>query len=258
MGGRLAETEAEEMAQAMEAAQIEARSLRVANRALSAEKTELEAKSGSAIAELTATFAELDRCQIQSERLTAELRRVGGRLAETEAIIEKKANGVREPKLVVDLRFEEWVRLEEWATWDAREKGEKKMDALLGVPEMAEEEFLFSSGKDLVFWLLIGFLSGMLLVAFSAASAANRERQMWLGSDAATRRAVVSLRAGKGLEVLWHDPLLDLSRRMYGVYKGRWEWESFFPFLYHTKRLLADAHCSLYSSSVVYSCFSGS
>lgn len=211
-------TEVEETAQAKRAAEAETRSLRAANRALVFEKRELEAMSSFAIAELNAVFAELDRCQMQSEHLTAELWRVCVRPAERETTIKKEAD---EPEGTVDWLLEEWgTRWEEPVLKEA-EKEETQMDALLGVPEMVKEDFLRPQsprGKDLVFWLLVGLFlllsSGLLVVAFSAASAANRERQLW---DEVTRLAVVSLRTGGGPELLWHDPLLDLSRGMYGV-----------------------------------------
>lgn len=224
-------TEVEETALAKRAAEAETRSLRAANRALVIEKTELETMSSFAIAELNAVFAELDRCQMQSEHLTANLWSVCVRLAECEItnkkeadkVREQEADEIREPEGIVDWLLEEWGMWWEEAVLKEAEKEEAEkegtqMDALLGVPEMVKKDPQSPRGKDLVFWLLVGLLLllslGLLVVAFSAASAANRERQLW---DEVTRLAVVSLRTGGGPELLWHDPFLDLSRGMYGV-----------------------------------------
>lgn len=206
-----------ETAEAKERAEAETRSLRAANRALRAEKEELEAKSSAAIVELNASFVELDRFQMQSKYLTADLVRVGRRLAEYEATIKKDAETIK--KDAEELRQLEVLvdrRLDGWDKWEEVERVERE----IGVPEKANKGLLrphLPRWMKFVFWLLVGLLLVLLVVAFEAASAADRERQMWLGGDEVTLHAVVSLRVGEGPELLWHDPLLALSRGMYGV-----------------------------------------
>ena len=218
-----------EVTEAKRAAEAEMRSLRVANLALQAEKEELEARYSSTFKELKVAFSELDRCETQSDLLTAELRRVGGRLteangafveldrcqtqsqhltmelrrvgsrlAECEATIEQEADKARELDDLVD------ERLKVWEMWGKQE------EAVLGaatappgtavVTEKGEREMsiLFEvqrcSWKELVFWLV---------VAFWAALASD---QMRLGDDKRVRPKLSR-----------QDPWLELSRGMYGV-----------------------------------------
>lgn len=213
-----------DVTQAKKTADAEARSLRIANRALGVEKKELEEKSSSAIGELSAGYAELDHCQIQSEQLTAELGRLGSRLAEREATIEKEADHVHGLDKFLNGRQEAWEQWEEAApppvlVIKEAEKGGRDMNVLLEVPEKAKEGHLRARSHHWKGFMFLSFLwlMGLLVVVFSAASAANRERQTWLRVDEVTRHVVISLRAGMGPELLWQDPLLDLSRGMFGV-----------------------------------------
>lgn len=218
------------MAEAKRTVEAEARSLRAANRALQAEKEELEARYsstfkelnvafseldrcemqsnlftaelrrvGGRLAEVNAAFVELDRCQIQSEHLTAELRRVGGRLAECEATIKKEADEARELENV-DGRLKAWTTWEMWeaVVWGAATAPPEP--AVARETEKGEKEIsvLFEvhrwSWNELVFWLV---------VAFWAAVASD---QMWLGDEVGVRPRLSR-----------QDLYLELSRGMYGV-----------------------------------------
>ncbi|MCJ1424832.1 hypothetical protein MMC29_002720 [Sticta canariensis] len=173
------------MDEMMEEYQAEVGALRVENERLEAQIM-LKRNPRVAIAELDRRQKELDRRQKETDRLTIELGRVKGRLAECEAKIKKDAEEV--------------------------EKGEREMNALLGVPEKANEGLLrpqFPWWRDLDFWFLVALLLfGLSLVwAFSPDSPTYAGDQMgrWDGP---------SMRAGGGSD--W-DPYLDLSRGMYGV-----------------------------------------
>lgn len=222
-----AQGEVMEMTEVKESAKAEAHNLRAANRVLGAEKKELEAKSSFAIAELNAAFMEVDRCQLQSEHLTAELRRVGDRFAQYKAIIKKEVGKAHELEELVDRRLEAWEKWKEVApplelAVGKAQKGEKEaappLELVIRKAQKGEKEAIeflprpmFPGLKDLVFWLLVAFL----LVASSAALAANRQRRIWTRVDKVTRHVTVLLRAGRVPE-LWEDPLLVLSRGMYG------------------------------------------
>ncbi|MCJ1428462.1 hypothetical protein MMC29_006372 [Sticta canariensis] len=220
-----------EVAEARRAAEAEVRSLRAANLALRAEKEELEARYsstfkelnvafleldrcemqsdlltaelrrvGGRLAEVNAAFVELDRCQTQSKHLTAELRRVGGRLAECEATIKKEADKARELEDFVDGRLKVWEKWEKWeqVVWGAATAPPEPAVAWETEKEEKEMSVLFEvhrwSLKELVLWLV---------VAFWAALASD---QMWLGDDVGVRPILSR-----------QDPFLDLSRGMYGV-----------------------------------------
>ena len=220
-----------EVAEARRVAEAEVRSLRAANLALRAEKEELEARYsstfkeldvafseldrcemqsdlltaelrrvGGRLAEVNAAFVELDRCQTQSKHLTAELRRVGGRLAECEATIKKEADKARELEDFVDGRLKVWESWEKWVqvVWGAATAPPEPAAAWETEKEEKEMSVIFEvhrwSLKELVFWLV---------VAFWAALASD---QMWLGDDVGVRPNLSR-----------HDPFLDLSRGMYGV-----------------------------------------
>lgn len=135
-----------------------------------------------------------------SERRRTELGGLGRRLAECELAIEKEAEEVRRLAAVVDA---------------AAQKGEREMDAPLGVPEKAKEGLFrpqFPRWGGGLFWLLVVLMLAVLVVSISAVSAASWERQMELEMK---RRALVRVAATSRLR--GQDPWLDLSRGMYGV-----------------------------------------
>ncbi|MCJ1462022.1 hypothetical protein MMC07_000622 [Pseudocyphellaria aurata] len=209
------------MAEAKEVAEAETRILHAANLALGAEKRELEEKARSATAESNAVLLEMNRCQTQSQLLTADIQRVGDRLAEREVIIKRGADEIRELKESMDRLLKKREKREKavrkWASPPREspvvqevEKGERATNHFLGLSKS-----IFQPRSP--FWGALALLVLVLALAFMAASAANRERQIWQRIDEVTRRAVISLRAGQNPELLWQDPLLGLSRGMYGV-----------------------------------------
>lgn len=210
---RVAMGQAEDMAQAKAAVEAEVRSLRTASRALGADNRKLEKIARTATADLTASFPELSYHQALSNHLTAKLEVKDRRLAGYEAVRQKEGATARELEDLV----EEW--LEERlvpAVVEEEETGEKEMDALLGEPERAKEGLLrpqFPRWKELL-WLLVGllFLVGSV-VAFSAASAATKGRQMWLGRGGEAIRGAVDGGPGSWRQ----DPLSDLSAGMYNT-----------------------------------------
>lgn len=216
----------EELEGAKEAADAEVRSLKRANQGLDARKRELETRSSSAIADLNSANAKLDRCQMQSRHLAAQLGVLGGRLVECETTMKEEADKVRALKGIVEEIAS--GRLEAWAKWEkavgeaavappitGAEMGEREMDAPLGATEKANEGLLrpqFPRWKEFALWLLVALL-GLVVAAFWAASAAKRERQLWMAGDEATRRAVISLHAG-GVPESWRGGV------MFGVWGG--------------------------------------
>lgn len=164
-------------------------------------KAELRRANGT----IEAVRGELVKVTRAKQGAESELKRVDGRLAECEAFLKKEAEEIHELEEMVDARLEAWEKWGAAAPSPDSAMVKEEMDAILGVPRW----------KQILFWLLMGLFAGLIL-AFSAASATNREGRMWLeGVDEATRYAVVSPRAGDGPE--WRDPFLYLSRGMYGV-----------------------------------------
>lgn len=214
----------------IEAANAEARSLRAAYRALLTENEDLEEKSSSTLAELNSANSELDTCRVQAKHLAKELGEVGDLLAVREGFIKREAEEIAELDQMVDGRLRVWTNWEERireaasAPESATEKepevetGEKEMDALLGIPERANQgplRSLFPSWNQFLVLLLMGLFVVGSVYAFSAVSAANGERLRWLEAN---RRIENLRRFGISPESSWRDSvLLDLSAGMYGV-----------------------------------------
>ena len=163
----------------MERAERKVEAIREENRALGAKYAKLDEQYSAAKTRLAQALDGLNRQRIQSQDLTAGLERAEERLAKCEAARKKEADLVRDRARSMDERLKEWEKKEQAA--EEAETGEREMDAPLGVPEKAKEGLLGPQApqwKWFVFWLLVGLL---LVLALLAASAAQKRRQVVLG-----------------------------------------------------------------------------
>lgn len=179
----------EEMARVVEgkaAVEEEVRNLRTTNRRLGARKEHYKSEFSSAL-------AELDGWKTSSEDLTAELRRVRGRLTKSEATNSSNAEKIRQLDEFVDERLEAFEPQEE----EAREEG--LQSAATGRP-------LFSRWREWIVVVLVWFLFVLMV-----ASAARRQKQRWMGAGYGATQYT-----WWGPESSWKDPEMDLSRGMYG------------------------------------------
>lgn len=162
------------------------------NRALGAKYAKLDEQHSAAKTRLARALVSLDRQRIQSEDLTADLERVRERLAKSEGARKKGGDEIHDRERSMEERLDEWEMREQAEEEEAEREaaaaaeevkaGEREMDAPLGVPEKAKEGLLGPQAprwKRVLFWLLVGLL---LVLALLAASADNR-REVVLGED---------------------------------------------------------------------------
>ena len=159
-----------ETTRAKDAAEADARSLRIVYATLETEKQKLTTKLRARTAKLQIASADLDRCGQRSNNLAGELDRVRGRLAASEATIRGWEEGTRQAAAPPP----------EMAVVKEAEEGERELDAPLGLPERARWGSFrpqFPRWKDFVDCMLMLLFLGLLVAALFAASADNRRRQ---------------------------------------------------------------------------------
>lgn len=159
---------------------------------------------------LRAEVAEMGKGKEAAETETRSLREAIGALqAEENRLAANSSSAIAELEALVDERLEawrEWVEAREADAVVEVEAGGRGMDSPLGVPEKAVEGFLrpqFPGWTVLVFLLLLGAL---LWCGFPGVGGGERE-VVWVGPEVDQA----------GPDSVWQDPLLDLSRGMFGV-----------------------------------------